>query len=140
MKWVTREHPKTDRIACPWLIRTFIDPMRRSSISRPTTCSRSPSAKVQRASTPTASSPWPHWKTSEADRLVRLSPDPVSRLRPLGAAVGSTAAARRGANDPALQREVADRLRLAAADARDEEVRDLWLEMATALDQATDSV
>jgi hypothetical protein len=25
MKWVTREHPKTDRIACPWLIRTFID-------------------------------------------------------------------------------------------------------------------
>jgi len=27
MKWVTREHPKTDRIACPWLIRTFIDPV-----------------------------------------------------------------------------------------------------------------
>jgi hypothetical protein len=26
MKWVTREHPKTDRIACPWLIRGFIDP------------------------------------------------------------------------------------------------------------------
>src|SRR5262245_64000296 len=26
MKWVTREHPKTDRIACPWLIRMFIDP------------------------------------------------------------------------------------------------------------------
>jgi hypothetical protein len=26
VKWVTREHPKTDRIACPWLIRTFIDP------------------------------------------------------------------------------------------------------------------
>ncbi|MFI5261999.1 MAG: chromate resistance protein ChrB domain-containing protein [Candidatus Limnocylindrales bacterium] len=26
MKWVTREHPKTDRIACPWLIRTYIDP------------------------------------------------------------------------------------------------------------------
>ena len=25
MKWVTRERPKTDRIACPWLIRTFID-------------------------------------------------------------------------------------------------------------------
>ena len=25
MQWVTREHPKTDRIACPWLIRTFID-------------------------------------------------------------------------------------------------------------------
>jgi hypothetical protein len=26
MKWVTRERPKTDRIACPWLIAKFIDP------------------------------------------------------------------------------------------------------------------
>jgi hypothetical protein len=26
MKWVTRERPKTDRIACPWLIKRFIDP------------------------------------------------------------------------------------------------------------------
>ena len=26
MQWVTREHPRTDRIACPWLIRKFIDP------------------------------------------------------------------------------------------------------------------
>src|SRR5438552_2700006 len=26
MKWVTRARPKTDRIACPWLIRRFIDP------------------------------------------------------------------------------------------------------------------
>ena len=25
MQWVTREHPKTDRVACPWLIRSFID-------------------------------------------------------------------------------------------------------------------
>ncbi len=25
MEWVTREHPHTDRVACPWLIRTFID-------------------------------------------------------------------------------------------------------------------
>ena len=25
-KWVTREHPKIDRIACPWLIRRFVDP------------------------------------------------------------------------------------------------------------------
>jgi hypothetical protein len=24
MKWVTRARPKTDRIACPWLIRRFI--------------------------------------------------------------------------------------------------------------------
>lgn len=26
MQWVTRARPKTDRIACPWLIRKFIDP------------------------------------------------------------------------------------------------------------------
>jgi hypothetical protein len=26
MKWVTREHVKVDRVACPWLIRRFIDP------------------------------------------------------------------------------------------------------------------
>jgi hypothetical protein len=26
MKWVTPARPKTDRIACPWLIRRFIDP------------------------------------------------------------------------------------------------------------------
>jgi rhodanese-related sulfurtransferase len=25
-KWVTRERPRVDRIACPWLIRRFIDP------------------------------------------------------------------------------------------------------------------
>lgn len=25
MKWITREHPKIDRIACPWLIVRFID-------------------------------------------------------------------------------------------------------------------
>jgi hypothetical protein len=26
MRWVTRERPKIDRIACPWLITRFIDP------------------------------------------------------------------------------------------------------------------
>src|SRR5258708_26659069 len=25
MKWITRERPKIDRIACPWLIARFID-------------------------------------------------------------------------------------------------------------------
>ena len=25
MKWVTRERPKIDRIACPWLVARFID-------------------------------------------------------------------------------------------------------------------
>src|SRR5438128_11376349 len=26
MKWVTREHVKVDRVACPWLILKFVDP------------------------------------------------------------------------------------------------------------------
>ena len=26
MKWVTRERVKVDRVACPWLIKRFIDP------------------------------------------------------------------------------------------------------------------
>jgi len=26
-KWVTREHPKIDRIACPWLISRFVNPL-----------------------------------------------------------------------------------------------------------------
>ena len=29
MKWVTRERPKIDRLACPWLIQRFIDPAAR---------------------------------------------------------------------------------------------------------------
>src|SRR6516165_9918385 len=26
MKWITRERPKVDRIACPWLLQRFVDP------------------------------------------------------------------------------------------------------------------
>jgi hypothetical protein len=26
MKWITREKVKVDRVACPWVIRNFIDP------------------------------------------------------------------------------------------------------------------
>lgn len=26
MKWVTRANPKVDRVACPWLIKKFVDP------------------------------------------------------------------------------------------------------------------
>ena len=25
MKWITRERVKVDRVACPWLIRKFVD-------------------------------------------------------------------------------------------------------------------
>jgi len=26
MKWITREHPHVDRVACPWLVERFVDP------------------------------------------------------------------------------------------------------------------
>ena len=26
MKWITRARPKVDRVACPWLIKKFVDP------------------------------------------------------------------------------------------------------------------
>ncbi len=26
MKWITRERVKVDRVACPWLVRRFVDP------------------------------------------------------------------------------------------------------------------
>jgi hypothetical protein len=26
MKWITRKNVKVDRVACPWLIRRFVDP------------------------------------------------------------------------------------------------------------------
>ncbi|MBI4491209.1 MAG: chromate resistance protein [Chloroflexi bacterium] len=26
MKWVTRARPKVDRVACPWLVKRFVDP------------------------------------------------------------------------------------------------------------------
>jgi hypothetical protein len=26
VKWITREHPRVDRVACPWLVQRWIDP------------------------------------------------------------------------------------------------------------------
>jgi rhodanese-related sulfurtransferase len=28
-RWITREHPKIDRVACPWLVLRFLDPLAR---------------------------------------------------------------------------------------------------------------
>ena len=38
--WVTRERPKIDRIACPWLIRRFIDPESRILVRSDRACLR----------------------------------------------------------------------------------------------------
>lgn len=45
-RWITREHPKIDRIACPWLIRRFIDP-RAEFFYVPTAQVMSESARLQ---------------------------------------------------------------------------------------------
>jgi rhodanese-related sulfurtransferase len=39
--WVTRSRPKIDRVACPWLIRRFVDPSAVFLLSRRRKCSRS---------------------------------------------------------------------------------------------------
>jgi hypothetical protein len=39
-QWVTRERPKVDRIACPWLVRSFIDPEAAFFYMRPEDISR----------------------------------------------------------------------------------------------------
>ena len=35
MKWVTRARPKVDRVACPWLIKRFVDPQAEFLYVRP---------------------------------------------------------------------------------------------------------
>ena len=44
MKWITREHVKVDRVACPWLIKKFVD-KDAEFLFVPTRCWRWPSAK-----------------------------------------------------------------------------------------------
>jgi hypothetical protein len=34
MKWITHERVKVDRVACPWLIKKFVDPEAEFSLSR----------------------------------------------------------------------------------------------------------
>jgi len=50
MKWITRERPKIDRIACPWLIRRFID--------REAEFLYVPAADVQRIARETGATPY----------------------------------------------------------------------------------
>ena len=54
--WVTRARPKIDRIACPWLIRRFIDPAAVFLFVAPAEVAGSPNASAPRPSTSRASS------------------------------------------------------------------------------------
>ena len=49
--WVTRARPKIDRIACPWLIRRFVDPHAVFLFVAPSEVSPSASASARRPST-----------------------------------------------------------------------------------------
>jgi rhodanese-related sulfurtransferase len=49
--WVTRHRPKIDRLACPWLIRRFIDRMRGFCSSRRLKCLMSRKNSMRRRST-----------------------------------------------------------------------------------------
>ena len=46
--WVTRRRPKLDRVACPWLIRRFLDPQARILFVDPGSRSRASRAKAAR--------------------------------------------------------------------------------------------
>ena len=49
--WVTRSRPKVDRIACPWLIRRFIDPSAVFLFVLPLEVTPSPNDSMRRPST-----------------------------------------------------------------------------------------
>lgn len=51
MKWITRERPKIDRIACPWLILRFIDQHAEFFMCPLPMCSGSLAKPVQRPMT-----------------------------------------------------------------------------------------
>ena len=53
--WVTRRRPKIDRVACPWLIRRFIDRKRASIMSIQVRCSTSRTISVRSRSISRAS-------------------------------------------------------------------------------------
>ena len=51
MKWITRENIKVDRVACPWLIRRFIDPQAQFLFVARAYSSKLPRVKMQSLST-----------------------------------------------------------------------------------------
>ena len=107
--WVTRARPKVDRIACPWLIRRFVDPRGRVPVRRTRPrCRASPSASGQRRSTSRARTcsgaiaascaPSTSWSRSSASRPSRSSGSPPSCAAPTPP--GPTSRPRRRACSP----------------------------------------
>ncbi len=70
-RWVTRERPKIDRIACPWLIRRFIDP-RAEFFYVPTAQVFSEAARLNATAYDMAGAPIAHeWERCSFDALIK---------------------------------------------------------------------
>ena len=99
MKWVTRERPKVDRIACPWLITRFVDADAVFLYAPAIRCRMWLNAKVPRRMTSLAPSSATTERSTPADGTVNPSRRDATSTRTLGgcrhAAVPVVADARR---------------------------------------------
>ncbi|WP_299356114.1 sulfurtransferase/chromate resistance protein [uncultured Shimia sp.] len=81
--WVTRHRPKVDRIACPWLIRRFIDPKARFLFVPPSEV-LDVADRFQAIAFDTPDAPWGHVADQcSFDAMVKgfgLTHDPLERL------------------------------------------------------------
>lgn len=70
-RWITRERPKIDRIACPWLIRRFIDP-RAEFFYVPTAQVFSEAARLNAVAYDIPGAPITHeWERCSFDALIK---------------------------------------------------------------------
>ncbi len=91
MKWITRERPKIDRIACPWLIERFIDPSAEFIFAPPADVLRlaASSGSMEKSSSRTSQKTGvaPQWTTVLALAtivkvgMITSSPGPIPRAR-----------------------------------------------------------
>jgi rhodanese-related sulfurtransferase len=95
-RWVTRERPKIDRIACPWLIRRFIDPDARFLYV--------PAGEVLNVASETGAIPYDIPGVALTHRGERCSFDAfIEDYRLTGAALAQLAAMVRGADTDRME-------------------------------------
>ncbi|CAG1002127.1 Protein ChrB [Burkholderiales bacterium] len=94
-RWVTRERPKIDRIACPWLVRRFVDPAARFFYV--------PNAEVRAFAAANGATPYDIPDVDYSHRGAECSFDAFIRLHGLDdPALAALAAIVRGADTGAL--------------------------------------
>ncbi|MFT7108219.1 MAG: hypothetical protein ACJAVT_002754 [Yoonia sp.] len=68
--WVTRHRPKIDRIACPWLIRHFVDP-KAGFLFAPPSDVAGVTERLEAKPFDTDIAPWTHiWKKCTFDAMI----------------------------------------------------------------------